>query len=192
MAIFPAIIVCATADIMPEFKLTEFTERTYYIISGLFHLSNERRFNVIYHNSSNRINVSVCEPWFDDDCYQAEKSAFEILSSFREGKCALDAFNNARKNYYDLCKLKRTIYANNKRNQLCRDAETGSPRFCENLNSQTVSGCSISNEEWFNFASELYKYNALTCKLTHYYLTILLTLRTGATNLSHKRNSYLR
>ena len=116
------------------------------IISGLFQLSNERRFNVICCNCSNRKNVFLREPWFDDDCYQTDKFAFEIFSAFREGKCALNAFNNARKNYY-------YIYC--KRNQLCRDAETGSPRFWENLSSQDVSSCSISNEEWFNFASEL-------------------------------------
>ena len=62
-------------------------------ISGLFQLSNERRFNVICYNSLNRKKVSVREPWFDDDCYQAEKSAYEILSAFREGKCALNVFN---------------------------------------------------------------------------------------------------
>ena len=53
------------------------------IISGLFQLSNESRFNVICYNSSNRKNVSIREPWFDDDSYQAEKSAFEMLSAFR-------------------------------------------------------------------------------------------------------------
>ena len=109
------------------------------IISGLFQLSNERKYEVICCNSSNRKNVPVREPWFDNDCYQAEKSAIEILSAFREEKCALNAFNNARKNYYDLCKLKRNIYVNNNRSQLCRDAETGYPRFWENLSSQAIS-----------------------------------------------------
>ena len=59
-----------------------------------------------------------------------------------------------------ICESINAVFVNNKRNKLCRDAETGSPRFLENQSSQTASICFISNEKWLNFTSELCKNNA--------------------------------
>ena len=50
--------------------------------------------------------VGRCEPWFDEECYSAERLAYKALHDFQCTHGNLDNFLMHRSAYYNLCKQK--------------------------------------------------------------------------------------